>query len=248
MHDIALVMPMAGGGTHFQRMGSLTPKPLVELWGRPFFWWSAESVLRAVRVRELIFVVLAEHIERFGLDVTIRAFYPNARIVAIPQVTSGAAETAAIGVAALETRGPFALNDCDHAFLADGVQPIVEQLHGRNEGALLGFRSESPAYSYVRFEGEGKVVGTVEKQVVGAYAIAGCYLFADPQSFLVRFAAYRSTCTYDELFISGVYNTILQAGGDVLFQELARHVSFGTPEEHRAVARKDLFSLGTGPE
>jgi dTDP-glucose pyrophosphorylase len=243
MHDVALVMPMAGEGTRFQRRGILTPKPLVELWGRPLFWWAAESVLRAVPVRELIFVVLAQHIERFGIDVTIRALYPNARIVAVPDVTSGAAETAAIGAAALETSGPIALNDCDHAFLADGMQATVEQLHGRSEGALLGFRSQAPGYSYVMFDGQGKVVGTVEKQVASDFAIAGCYLFADPRTFLDRFAAYRRTCAYHELFISGVYNVIVQAGGEVRFSELTRHVSFGTPEERDRVAPEHLLFL-----
>jgi dTDP-glucose pyrophosphorylase len=246
MHDIALVMPMAGEGTRFQRIGMDTPKPLVELWGRPFFWWSAESVLRSVRVRELLFVVLADHVERFGMDGAIRAFYPEARIIVIPEVTSGAAETAAIGAAAIETRGPFALNDCDHAFHTEGLRAIVDRLNGPREGALLAFRSESPAYSYVRFDGEGRVAGTAEKRVVSHLAIAGCYLFADPQTFLERFATYRKTCAYDELFISGVYNVIVEAGGEVLCEELARHVSFGTPDEYGKVARDDLCFLENG--
>src|SRR5687768_11408483 len=159
-------MPMAGQGSRFSRAGLLTPKPLVDLWGRPLFWWATESVLRSIAVRELVFVVLAEHVERFGIDVTIRSYYPTARVVRLPSVTSGAAETAAIGVAALETSGPFALNDCDHAFLAPGLPPIIERLHRGSEGTLLGFRSHSPAYSYVRFDREGRVDGTAEKEVV----------------------------------------------------------------------------------
>jgi dTDP-glucose pyrophosphorylase len=243
--DLALVMPMAGRGTRFHGAGIEVPKPLVELWGRPLFWWSAESVLRSVRVRELIFVVLAEHVERVAIDTKIREVYPRARIICIPEVTSGAAETAAVGVAALKTNGAFALNDCDHAFRADGLGSIVEQLHGEVQGALLGFRAHAPAYSYVHFDEKGRVVGTVEKQVVSEFAIAGCYLFADAQTFLGRFAEYRRACTYDELFVSGVYNTILRAGGEVLFHELAAHVSFGTPEELQMVERRDLSFLGT---
>jgi dTDP-glucose pyrophosphorylase len=200
-------------------------------------------VLHAVSVRELIFVVLAEHIEHFGIDAAIGELYPAARVVSLSKVTGGAAETAAIGVAALETDGPFALNDCDHAFRADGLPSIVERLHGRVEGALLGFRASEPAYSYVRFGEQGRVVGTVEKQVVSEQAIAGCYLFAKAGAFLNRFVAYREACPYDELFVSGVFNTILHAGGEVLFHELAAHVSFGTPEEHRQVRREDLSFL-----
>jgi dTDP-glucose pyrophosphorylase len=243
MHDVALVMPMAGRGSRFRQGGTLIPKPLVELWGRPLFWWATESVLRAVRVREMVFVVLAKHIERAGIETSIREFYPNARIVAIPDVTAGAAETAAIGATALHTRGPFAVNDCDHAFLGRHVAQLIGQLQGSTEGALLGFRASSPAYSYVRFDARGAVEGTVEKVVASDYAIAGCYLFSDPQTFLERFAAYRAACTYDELFVSGVYNAMLRAGAEVLFRELERHVAFGTPEEHARIARDDLAFL-----
>jgi len=243
--DLALVVPMAGRGTRFRQAGVEVPKPLVELWGRPLFWWSTESAIRSVRVRELVFVVLHEHVERFAIDAAIWSFYPHARIVSLPEVTSGAAETAAVGVAALQTSGPFALNDCDHAFRTTSLEPLVEQLHGRAEGALLGFRAHSPAYSYVRFDAEGRVVGTAEKLVVSDFAIAGCYLFSDADAFQRRFADYRRDCAYDELFVSGVYNAILRAGGEVLFHELLAHASFGTPEEHIKVRREDLFFLGT---
>ena len=244
-HDLALVMPMAGRGSRFRDVGIDVPKPLVELWGRPLFWWSTESLLRSVKVRELIFVVLAEHVEQFAIDATIRDFYPSARIVSLPDVTSGAAETAAIGIAALVRTGPLAVNDCDHAFRADGLQWIVERLRGGVQGALLGFRAHAPAYSYVRLDGVGRVIGTVEKQVVSDFAIAGCYLFADGQTFLDRYAEYRQACMYDELFVSGVYNAIIGAGGEVLFHELAEHVSFGTPDEHQGVGREELSFLST---
>jgi dTDP-glucose pyrophosphorylase len=246
MRDLALVMPMAGKGSRFQDHGLLIPKPLIELSGHPFFWWSVESVRRAIPVREIVFVVLADHVERFGIDTRIRAFYPAARIVSLPGVTSGAAESAAVGVESLATSGPFAVNDCDHAFLSLGMAPVAERLQGRTEGALLGFQARSPGYSYVQFDDQRRVIGTVEKRAVSDFAIAGCYLFADAHQFSERFAEYRRTCPYEELFLSGMYNTIVHAGGEVLFHELARHVAFGTPEEYERASRADLSSLRIG--
>jgi dTDP-glucose pyrophosphorylase len=245
--DLALVMPMAGRGSRFRVGGQPTPKPLIELAGRPFFAWAAESVLRAAPVRELVFVVLAEHVAEFDIERRIRAVYPRARVVAIPEVTDGAAETAAAGVAALETAGPVAVNDCDHAFDAGDLAGVAARLGpGDAAGALVGFRSDSPAYSYVRLGADGVVTATVEKEVAGPYAIAGCYLFADPARFADQFARYRATCPYGELFLSGVYNTIIADGGRVLFHPLERHVSFGTPEELARVPEGALDFLGAG--
>jgi NDP-sugar pyrophosphorylase family protein len=209
----------------------MTPKPLIDLGGRPFFWWAVESVARAASIREMVFVVLEEHVEAFAIDREILARYPDAKIVALPEVTAGAAETAAAGIAALETAGPFAVNDCDHAFLAEGLAPVVERLRDGASGALLGFRATSPAYSYVRLAASGAVIGTVEKEVASPFAIAGCYLFASGDTFTARLARYRQECPYAELFLSGLYNELIREGGEVLFHELARHISFGTPEE-----------------
>jgi dTDP-glucose pyrophosphorylase len=220
------------------------PKPLVQLAGRPFFWWAVQSIMTAMPVRELVFVVLREHVEAFRIDAAIQSCYPDARIVTIPEVTAGAAETAAIGIRCLATRGPVAVNDCDHAFDAAGVDPIVERFGGEVAGALLGFRSTSPAYSYAVVD-DGRVTSTFEKKVVSPYAIAGCYLFADPERFAGEFAAYQRQCRYDELFLSGMFDMLIRGGSTVLFHELVRHVSFGTPEELERVEPRDLDFLQT---
>lgn len=232
---LALVMPMAGRGSRFTRAGEALPKPLIELSGKPFFWWAAESVRRAAQVEEMVFVVLEEHVRRFAIDEAVRRHYPNARIVALPDVTEGAAQTAALGLAALEGTGPVAVCDSDHAFAWSGAGPLLESLGRGTDAALLCFRSSDPAYSYVDVGPDGAVAGTVEKRAVSEFAIAGCYLFSSPRIFLDAFAAYRLDCPYDELFVSGVYNRLIASGARVGKQLLTRHVSFGTPEELAAL-------------
>jgi len=244
---VSLVMPMAGRGSRFARAGETRPKPLIELAGAPFFWWACESLRRAVPVEEMVFVVLAEHCRDHGIDRAILFHYPQARIVALPEVTAGAAETAMLGVKALRSRAPVAINDCDHAFRAPDMGRAVEDMRaGRIAGALLGFASQDPAYSYMRLDAQGAVCGTVEKQVVSPHAIAGCYWFASPDEMQDRTAAYRASCPYPELFMSGLYNQMLAEGARIGRIEARRHVSFGTPEE---CARLDpvRFAADFGP-
>jgi dTDP-glucose pyrophosphorylase len=231
---------MAGRGSRFAREGLKQPKPLIEVAGRPAFWWAAESVRRACAVQEMVFVVLAEHVSDYGIDGAIRSYYPEARVVPLDGVTSGAAESAALGVASLESTAPIAVNDCDHAFRAIGLPELVVSLTGSAEAALLGFHSTSAAYSYVAFDPDGQVQGTVEKKPVSPFAIAGCYLFGSAQIYLEGVARYRAECPYPELYVSGVYNILLRRGARILFRELAGHVAFGTPEE---LARLDAAYL-----
>ena len=237
---LSLVMPMAGRGSRFARDGRAEPKPLIDVAGRPAFWWATESVRRACVVREMVYVVLAEHVAAFAIDQIILTYYPEAHVVPISHVTSGAAESAAIGVAQLESTGPVAVNDCDHAFRVVELEDLVARLADSADGALLGFRSASPAYSYVAFDVDGRVQGTVEKDPVSSFAIAGCYLFDSPRTFLEGASQYRAECEYPELYVSGVYNTLLRRGADILFHELEGHVPFGTPDE---LARVDAAYL-----
>ena len=246
MTELALVMPMAGRGSRFERQGFTLPKPLIRLHGRPFFAWAIDSLKAKVPLGEIVCVVLREHVERYRIDREIVARYPTAIVAAVDEVTSGAAETAALGIDRLGQDRPFAVNDCDHAFDASGLTGLIDLMgpDGAQAG-LLGFRATSPAYSYVRFDPAGRVVGTVEKQVAGPFAIAGCYLFSSPSVFQENVRRYRDVCPYPELYLSGIYNSVIEAGGTVAFQALRRHIAFGTPEEMERVGAADLEAVAS---
>jgi len=245
MPELALVMPMAGAGSRFSAKGEARPKPLIEVGGRPLFAWAADSVLKAVEVREIVFVVLQAHVREHGIDAAILGRYPGARVIAVAEPTRGAAETAAIGVDALERDGPIAINDCDHAFLAPRLGELVDAMSGGDAGGLVGFASDNPAYSFARLAQNDLtlVEGTVEKQRAGPFAIAGCYLFRDRGAFTEALAIYRRECPYPELFLSGLYNVLCDEGEKVRFQPLEAHLSFGTPEELARVTPEALKRL-----
>ncbi|MBC7497993.1 MAG: NTP transferase domain-containing protein [Sphingomonadaceae bacterium] len=229
---ISLVMPMAGQGSRFRRNGITLPKPLIEIGGKPFFWWATQSVRRMAPVDRMIFVVLKDHVRDFAIDDEVRRHYPDAHLEVLDEPTGGAAETAARGVAYAADDRPVAICDSDHAFAAfPGTTAMLETA----DASLLCFTSQDPAYSYARFDSDGDVVGTVEKQVVSSSAIAGCYLFASPEAFIAPYERYRENCPYDEYFVSGVYGELISLGGRVVAQMLREHLSFGTPEELAAL-------------
>ncbi len=230
--SLALVMPMAGKGSRFRADPTIrVPKPLVTVAGRPLFWWATESVRRAISVRETVFVVLKDHVIDYAIDREIIRYYPEAIIVELDQTTSGAAETAALGVAALASLGPFAVNDCDHAFSCNGLMAAVARLADGADGALLTFRSSNPAFSYLRLSADGEVAGTIEKQVESAHAIGGCYIFANATLFLTALARYRAVCRYDELFISGLFNCLCEQNARLLQVESDQYCPLGTPAD-----------------
>lgn len=243
MNPVNLVMPMAGRGSRFAAQGIAEPKPLIDLGGKPFFWWAVESVRRAATIEQMVFVILQEHIDSWSLDQRIRDFYPEALILAMPDVTSGSAETAALGAEKLTGDAPLVINDCDHAFLAPDLDRTITQLQQTVAGTLVTFRSQSPNYSFVQFGPDGSITGTVEKQVVSEFAIAGCYLFGSSELFLNHYENYLRDCPYPELFVSGIYNQMLQRQLAVSQVVLEEHFAFGTPDEYDNVQARMLDRL-----
>ena len=76
---------MAGRGSRFFEDGFVQPKPLIEIHGAPFFYWAARSIGKNIPLDGITFVVLKEHIRDFGLEARIRAYWPDARIVALDE-------------------------------------------------------------------------------------------------------------------------------------------------------------------
>ena len=97
MNKLHLILPMAGRGSRFFENGFVCPKPLIEINGKPFFYWAARSIEKYVDCADITFVVLQEHIRDFAIDEKIRTYWPEARIIALPEGTEGAAVTALKG-------------------------------------------------------------------------------------------------------------------------------------------------------
>ena len=237
MKKIHLIMPMGGEGTRFGNKRFDVPKPLIELQGNPFFYWAVQSVIKFVDVEDIIFIVLQEHIERFAIDKRIKEYFPNAKIQAIPKVLNGAVLTCVEGIKAVDDSLPILFNDCDHAFICKTFYEYCRKADfNAIDGALLTFTSDNPNFSYIRFDDEGNVVGTIEKVAASNEAICGAYFFRNKDIFCEGVETYLCNCDYKEFFVSGVYNELASQGRRLSTFPINEHISFGTPEEYDLAA------------
>ena len=239
-----LIMPMGGGGARFRKMGFRLPKPLIELQRKPLFYWAAQSINKYVAVEDIIFVVLQEHIDNFEIDKRIKEYYPAAKIQIIPHVLNGAVLTCLKGIKAITDDLPILFNDCDHAFICRDFYDFCKRADFLSvDGALLTFNSNSPNYSYVRFNSAGDVIGTAEKVLVSNEAICGAYYFGNKTIFSDAAEKYLHTCAYTEFFVSGVYNEMGKKNKRITTFPIDEHISFGTPEEYAIAINDERLGL-----
>ncbi|MBP3806242.1 MAG: dolichyl-phosphate mannose synthase [Oribacterium sp.] len=233
MKKIHLIMPMGGGGTRFGNKGFNLPKPLIDLQGKPFFFWATQSITKFVDVQDITFVVLQEHIDKFDIKNKVLQYYSNAQFQVIPHVLNGAVLTCSEGVKLINDDLPILFNDCDHAFICDSFYHFCKEADFNNvDGALLTFRSDSPAFSYAIFDENHNVTGTIEKQVASDEAICGAYYFRNKNIFNTAVEKYLVNCDYKEFFVSGVYNVMGERGDKITTFGIDEHITFGTPDEY----------------
>ena len=235
-----LIIPMAGRGSRFSGPEFDVPKPLIQLYGKPFFYWATCSVIKYIDHVSLDFVVLKEHVDDYEIDLRIREFFPEARIHTLPKVTEGAVVTCMEGVKEICDDLPVVFNDCDHLFKSSAFNQFCKNGFDDNiDGALLTFPSEKSCYSFVKKDDAGNVICTVEKEAVSKEAVCGCYYFRNKTLFQNTAEEYLQNCNYKEFYMSGLYNVLIARGKRVISMPVDIHVPFGVPEEYREAAKED---------
>lgn len=231
MQKINLIMPMGGMGSRFAKYGYNYPKPLIEIYEKPFFFWATRSIEKFVNLEKLIFVVLQSHIDDFQIDKKIYEFFPKAKIKVIPQVLNGAVLTCMEGVSLIDNDYPIVFNDCDHLFKSTAFNDYCNRSEKNIDGACLTFKSNENKFSFVKYGADGQVIGTKEKEVVSNDAICGAYYFKNKKVFLDGCDDYLKKCDYNEFYVSGIYNVLIDKDKKIETFDTDYHVAFGTPEE-----------------
>lgn len=244
MAPATLILPMAGAGSRFARNGAIQPKPLIAIDGVPFFAWALAGIRASTDVGRVVCVVQRAHVAAHGILDAIHAVVPDAEIVVLDAMTSGAAETAYRGVTTAVAEGtdaPLIVADCDVCVVAPGLEEALGRARQSGGGVLTTFPGHgNPAYSYARFDPEGRLIGTVEKVAASDHALAGCYGFASASEFVRHYRVYQDACPYAETYVSGLYAQILAQARPVEIVPSRAHFSFGTPEELAALDRAGL--------
>ena len=185
---------------------------------------------------DLTFVVLEEHVRDFAIDEKSAACWPDARIVALPEVTAGAAVTALKGAESLPDGEPLLFNDCDHLFLCRSFYDFCAQgrfADARTRAADLPQRFAGLQLSAVRRRRQrlpygGKTGGQPRRH------LRGLLLQKDKKTYADACAEYLHHCDYKEFFVSGIYNVLADRGAVVKGFATDLHRPFGTPDEYRA--------------
>ncbi len=235
MKTLQVLMPMGGLGSRFADAGYATPKPLIEVDGKPMFLRALDS-FKSVQDIQHIFVIRKEHDEKYNLASEIQTKLPGAKIAILDHDTRGAVETCLVAESYIVESLPLTVADCDIYFESQMYFNKMTQPE-LPDGMLLTFNSNDPRYSYVELDSSGKVLRTAEKVVVSNHALLGGYFFRSGAIFkntAKKFVSDPLPAGLKEYYMSHLFNMLLEKNARVEVANVdAMHI-FGTPEELNA--------------
>jgi NDP-sugar pyrophosphorylase family protein len=240
---LTIVVPMAGRGERFARLGYAKPKPLLPVLGHEMIRLVIANLRPASHPHRFVFVCLQEHLERYPLATMLATWAPDARIVTVPGITSGAAATVLAAREHLASDDPLMIANCDQ--LVDlPIDRYLDRLtHDDLDGLIMTMPADDPKWSFVRRGPSGLVDEVAEKRVISREATVGIYNFKRGSDFCRAADAMiaKRIRTNGEYYVAPVYNEMIRTGMRIGAYELhppAAMYGIGTPEDLAAFERE----------
>lgn len=240
------IVPMAGAGSRFAAAGYATPKPLIEVSGRPMAVQAARDLPRAARQ---VFVLRGDLPGIDAIQAALAAAWPNGRCVALPALTDGQARSVLDGVAlaqdSVAMEEPLTIGACDNGVLyaPDAFTALMNDAEA--DVIVWGSRAHSAAirnptmFSWIDAEG-GNVKSISMKRPVGdprsGTFVIGTFTFKRASDYMR--AADRmieaGDRTNGELYVDATVNHAMALGLRCRLLVVDSYLCWGTPDELRS--------------
>lgn len=232
---INVVIPMAGAGSRFSKVGFIKPKPFIDIVGKPMIIHVLENLM--LPDAHYILIARREHIEvEKELIREIKDKY-NATFLEIDGLTEGTACTVLWARKLIDKDTPLLIANSDQIVDFDAKVFVEDCFKRELGGSILTFEeiSGDPKWSYVSFDSAGYIDRAKEKQRISNFATVGIYLFQKGSDFID--GAIEMILNQDkvngEYYTCPVYNYLIKKNikiGAFNIEKKSMH-GVGTPED-----------------
>jgi NDP-sugar pyrophosphorylase family protein len=254
---------MAGLGTRFAKVADQNPeykkpKPFISVKGYPMVRWATgslpfvehpgQNVSSPIKVagKDIIFIILKEHDEAFGMQKQLRKIYSDeVNVIVLPALTRGAAETAYQAKPFLNPEEDVLFSDSDHYFDGSILERAILNQPKDNAGIIPVFTPPNDgiarwSYSLLKTGTDDIIqVGEKDPELMnkGAPANIGAYYFTKAKYFLSEVEEVMEKNEVSgpsgkgEFYIAPLYQRLLNKGMKLKAALLPEVWGLGTPED-----------------
>ncbi len=225
-----VLIPMAGAGSRFEKVGYTFPKPLIDIRGKPMIQWAVDNLNVDAKY---IFIVQKSHFEKYNLKETISNFCPNNEIIQIEGITDGAACTTLLAKSFINKDEPLIIANSDQFVEWDSDEFMYACSASDLDGNILTFESTHPKWSYVKLNEYGNVIELAEKKPISNIATVGIYYWKRGRDY-VKYAEQmilKNMRVNNEFYVAPVFNEALLDNKKIRTFHVEKMWGLGTPED-----------------
>ncbi len=232
---INIVIPMAGAGSRFAKVGYKKPKPFIDVLGKPMIC----HVLDNLNMSDAKFILLVrkEHYENEPETIQWIKDNYNVEFVLIDKLTEGAACTVLYAHRLIDNDIPLLVANSDQIVDMNIADFVNDSKTRKLDGSVLCFIDPelNPKWSFAKVDNLGLITEIKEKQPISDEATVGIYYFERGISFVENAIDMfvRNDRVNNEFYVAPVYNYAISRGekyGIYNIDSSAMH-GIGTPED-----------------
>ncbi len=239
-----LLLPMAGAGSRFFVQGYTTPKPLLDVEGKPMVVQAVECLPPSKRN---VFMCLNEHLEKYPLNRILYDNFIQTSIVTIPSVTEGQACTCELGLrdAGVSLEDSILISACDNGAYYD-VNEYYKLVDDPTVDVIVWSFTNNPTsklyphmYAWLDVDSEGRIHDVSIKKPFAddsknKHCIIGTMFFRRASIFMEGLQAIyeKNIRTNGEFYVDNVLIPLFSKYNVRVF-EVKNYLCWGTPNDYK---------------
>jgi HAD superfamily hydrolase (TIGR01509 family) len=247
--EVNIVIPMAGLGSRFSKVGYTDPKPFIPVFNRPMIRWVIENMMPsatqygntlvpAPATPVFHFIIRSEHATRAAVLETIcNELGVKWTITTVDQLTEGSACTVLLAKQHINSDTPLVIVNSDQ-WLDWEVNEFYRALLNPTYDGIISVFKQSDAndikWSYSKTCDDTPLVCRVdEKKYISEWATTGIYGWRRGSDFIqsAEEMIAKNIRTNNEFYTCPAYNELIGRGGKVRNLECRRLWGLGVPED-----------------
>ena len=237
-----IIIPMSGFGNRFRQAGYLTPKPLIEVDGKPII---SHIIDMFNGEKDFIFICNNEHLNQTNMIEILNKYCPSGKIIGIEKHKKGPVYAVSKVFNLINNDEPVFVNYCDFCCYwdfehfkklvsqnkLDGIIPAYKDFHPHS------LRNNNYAFLKVKdfYLEEIKEKEPFTKTKINEFASSGTYFFKKGSYIKTYFSKLieKDIRVNNEFYCSLIYNLMKKDGLKIGVYELEHFMQWGTPEDLR---------------
>ena len=223
-----IVIPMAGLGSRFSDAGYTTPKPFIEIEGKPMI---LEAVNTLGFEGNYIFIIRKdEYIKN-----KMKEIFPNSQIIEVDYLTDGPASSVMLAKEFINNDEELIVANCDQIMWWD-AETVIKQIRVMDyDGVVVTYHETTPKNSYARINRRGYVTKMAEKQVISNVSLNGIHYWKKGKYFVesTESMVEKNIRFNNEFYVSLTYNQMIEKGLKIGIYHIPNefHNAVGTPDD-----------------